>query len=262
MSPSKRDRRADAQLSVVPPARDPRHIADALSDPGRAEVFEALGWLGTATADEIARFTTLPRAQTAEHLSVLEAHDLVEPIADAPTGGSAPYRATRETLITDEEWAEFPRALRRRLLARMLGRMDDRVRSALRRGGFDAADVHVSWMPTDLDGIGYQDVVRLLAETLHRAGDIQAAAVERRASGAADDIAVRSEIVLLHFRHEAEDVEPEEDPATRPLAERMHELADAIADEMPRERPDWHRVADDAAALAALARRRAGATVL
>lgn len=261
MPPSKRARRGDAQLSVVPPARDPRHIADALSDPARADVFEALGWLATATAEDIAQFMSIPSAQAAEHLAVLEAHDLVEPIADAP-GGSPPYRATRESLITDEEWAEFPRALRRRLLARMLDKMDDRVRSALRRGGFDAADVHVSWMPTDLDGIGYQDIVRLLAETLHRAGDIQAAAVERRASGAADEESVRSEIMLLHFRHEAEDVEPEQEEATRPLVERMHELADAIGDQMPRERPDWHRVAEDAAALAVLASRRAGATVL
>ena len=263
MSSSDRGPRLDERVATRrrTPA-DTRRMAEALSDPLRADIFDVLaGWMHSGTVRQIAQFLDQPADAVSRELAVLEASDLVEPLADAAAGrdDSPPYRATRDGVFDDEEWAEFPAELRVRFHARLLDKMHARIRSALANGGFDAPDVHVSWIPTDLDGLGYQDVARLLVETSQRAQDIQVAAVERRREGSADDEVIRSSIMLVHFLDESAP-RAEEPPA--PLLERVFELTEAIAEEVPRKAPDWHRIADSATALAALARRRANANVV
>lgn len=237
-------------------------MAEALSDPLRADIFDTLaGWLPNATVQQIAEFLGTAPEDVARELAVLEASDLVEPLAAAPDrpGDSPPYRTTREGTFTDDQWVEFPPELRRRFFARLLDKMNARIRSAIAKGGFDAPDAHVSWMPTDLDGLGYQDMVRLLVETINRAQDIQVAAVARRAAGTADDEEVKSSLMLVHF---LDDAGPAPEPEPAGTLARVFSLMEAITDEVPGETPDWHRIADSATALAALARRRAAANVV
>lgn len=237
-------------------------MAEALADPLRADIFDALtGLVPSATADQLAEMLGQPAADVQRALAMLEGCDLVEPIAEAGEATGAPYRATRQGFISDEEWAEFPPALRRRLLARLLDKMHERIRAAVGTGGFDAPDVHVSWFPTDLDGLGYQDLVALLAETLNRARDIQVAAVQRRADGTADELEVKTSLMIVHFLDGLGGPDAE-DQASAPLLKRVFSLSEAIAEEVPRDAPDWHRIAESATALAALARRRANANVV
>ena len=261
--PSDRSR----SVSEVAVARErgagPRRMAEALADPLRADIFDALcGWLPNATVGQLAEFLGQEPSAVAREVAELEAFDLVEPLANAAAhpGDSAPYRATGDGYISDEEWAEFPPELRRRLLARVLDKMQERIRAALGAGGFDAPDVHVSWLPTDLDGLGYQDMVSLLVETLNRARDIQVAAVQRRADGVADDDEVKSSVMLVHFLDDAATGAPEE--PSRSTVMQMFALMEAIGEEVPNEAPDWHRIAESATALAALARRRASANLV
>ena len=258
MSPSDRGPRLDERASKRRAPGDVQRMAQALSDPLRADIFDVLaGWLTTATVQQIAEFLGEPAEAVARELAVLEASDLVEPIGsdDAP-----PYRATREGFFDDEEWAEFPPELRRRFFARLLDKMNARIRTAIAKGGFDPPDVHVSWLPTDLDGLGYQDMVRLLAETLVRAQEIQIAAVQRRAEGVADEEDdIKSSVMLVHF---VDHGGSRDDEPSGPLLARALALAELLADEVPRQAPDWHRVAESATALAALARRRANANVV
>lgn len=244
-------------------AADPRRMAEALSEPLRSDIFDALcGWLPNATVGQLAEFLGEEPSVVARELAALEACDLVEPLANAAAhpGDSVPYRATRDGYISDEEWAEFPPELRRRLLARTLDKMQERIRAAIGAGGFDSPDVHVSWLPTDLDGLGYQDLVRLLVETLNRARDIQVAAVQRRAEGSAEEAEIRTSLMIVHFLDGLG--EPGDDRDAPPLLARMFALTEAIAEEVPGENPDWHRIADSATSLAALARRRANASIV
>jgi DNA-binding transcriptional ArsR family regulator len=248
---------------AVPRENEPRPMAEALADPLRADIFDALsGWLPTATAVQLADALGQPADDVMRQLRFLEERNLVEPVAPEPArpGDSPPYRATRDGFISDEEWADFPPEMRRRLLARLLDKMNERIRAAIGQGGFDAPDVHVSWLPTDLDGIGYQDLVRLLAETLNRARDIHVAAVQRRADGTADEVEVQTSLMIVHFLDGLGEAGAE--PASAPLSARMFALTEAIAEEVPNEAPDWHRVAECATALAALARRRAAASIV
>jgi DNA-binding transcriptional ArsR family regulator len=244
-------------MTLVRGTRDPRRIGEALRDPLRSDVFDALtGWLGQATAARIAEFLRVPPAAVEQALAVLVSHDLVEPLEEGP---SPAFRATQEGLISDEEWAEFPAELRRTLLARNLEKMHERIRGAVERGGFDAADVHLSWVPTDLDELGYQDMVRLLTETLNRAQAIQAAVVERRATGEADESSLRTDLMMLHFLQDGGTAAP---APPRSTLERAMALSDSIADEVASETTDWQRIAAQALELAELARRRGTARVV
>lgn len=257
------DRGHSVEVAGPSRAADTRRMAEALSDPLRSDIFDALcGWLPNATVGQLAEFLGEDAGIVARELAALEACDLVEPLgsATAHPGDSVPYRATRDGYISDEEWAEFPPDLRRRLLARTLDKMEERVRAAIGTGGFDSPDVHVSWLPTDLDGLGYQDMVRLLVETLNRARDIQVAAVQRRAEGSAEEAEIKTSLMIVHFLDGLG--EPAGDRDSPPLMARMFALTEAIAEEVPSEKPDWHRVADSATSLAALARRRANANVV
>src|SRR5215217_5458665 len=151
MSPSDRGPHLTEVAATRDTEADARRMAEALSDPLRGDVFDVLtsGWLPNATAQQIAEFLGESPGDVARQLTVLEASNLVEPLAataDRP-GDSPPYRATHDGTFTDEQWAELPVELRRRMLARLLDKMNARIRAAIGKGGFDPPDVHVSWMP-------------------------------------------------------------------------------------------------------------------
>jgi len=262
MPPSKRGPHVDEPSATFRSARDMRRMAEALSDPLRADIFDVLlGWLHTATVRQIAEFLGESPDDVWREVDVLERSDLIEPVAEAGAhpDDSPPYRAIRDGLFTDEEWAELPPELRRRLLARMLDKMNARIRSAIGKGGFDAPDVQVIWMPTELDGLGHNDLTRLVAEMLQRAQDIQVAAVERRAAGTADEVGVNSSLMIVHFADDAATA-VEEDPG--PLLAQIFALADEIGDHVAADAPDWQKLAESATQLARLARRRSQASVV
>ena len=264
MPPSDRGAPEDERRPTVVRPGDPRRMAEALAEPLRADIFDTLcGWMPDATAGQIAEFLGVAQEQVAREIAVLQECDLVEPLGDAHArpGDTPAYRATHDGYISDEEWEEFPPELRRRLLARMLEKMNERIRAAIGTGGFDAPDVHVSWLPTDLDGLGYQDMSQLLVETLNRAREIQVAAVQRRAEGVADEVEIKTSLMIVHFLDGLGGPDGD-DRRSATLLKRVFALTETIAEEVPSEAPDWHRIADSATALAALARRRANANVV
>lgn len=237
------------------PARD---IVEALGHPLRSEIFEGLtSWLGTATVAELAEFAGAGIEEVAQHVAVLERSDLVEPISargDAPAAETA-YRATREPLVDEEEWAAFPPAVRRRLVTRSLEKLEERLWAAIPRGGFDGADVHVSWVPTELDERAYAEMSALLRETLERAFAVHAESVQRRADGTLEGDEVRTELVMMHFRREGTHATPPSTAASAAARERLYALTDDIASEIPGDAPDWARIAGRARELAAVAER-------
>ncbi|HEV2811939.1 MAG TPA: hypothetical protein VGW10_01700 [Solirubrobacteraceae bacterium] len=231
---------------TTPAAQLPEPLRDALA----VQVFSALTAPvvdGTPTA--IAQFIGATVDEVMERLDLLQRHDLAEPVTGS-TGPEAAYRATRDALVTDEEWALIPVAGRRRLFAAALEVIEERTWTAMARGGFDADDVHVSWVPADLDRQGYEDVVRVTAEALDRIRDIQAAVVQRRAEGASDGESVKTDLMLLHFRRAGDEA-----PAADELGldeERTYELSENVADGLTSEEPDWRGLAVPARQLAAL----------
>lgn len=240
------------------PRAPAKEIVEALGHPLRSEIFEGLtSWLGTATVAELAEFAGAAIDEVAQHLAVLERSDLVEPVS---AGGHVPaaetaYRATREPLVDEAEWAAFPPSVRRRLVTRSLEKLEERLWAAIPRGGFDGADVHVSWVPTELDERAYAEMSALLRETLERAFAVHAESVQRRADGTLEGDEVKTELVMMHFRREGTHATPSSTAAAVAARERLYGLSEDIAAEIPGDAPDWARIAGRARELAAIAER-------
>ncbi len=236
------------------------NVVEALVHPLRSEIFDALtGWLGTATVAELAELTESRVEDVVRDIAVLDRCGLVEPVSDgdrdAPIDVSTAFRATRDPAVDDEEWAQFPASLRRKLAARSLENLEEQVWAALARGGFDGADAHVSWVGLELDDRGRAEMAEALAQMLERARVAQSRSAARRAEGATQGEECETDLMLLHFRR---GTESDSEPGTGPGAaarERAFGLSEEIAAEVPDGEPDWARIAGRARELAALAER-------
>lgn len=250
--------RAD-QAHSAQPGLDPRILA-AFRDALAVEVFGAVTSRAVpATGSAIAELLGVSPAEVEERLASLERWNLVERVSAEPAAEPT-YRAMREALITDEEWAQLAPADRRQAFAGLLETISARIWEAVERGGFDAHDAHVSRVPADLDTEGYEDMARLGAETLERAREIQAAVVQRRAEGTADGDGIKTELVFLHFRRDGQATPPPE--AIAELRESAFEASEDVTDALAGEDPDWQSLAVRARELAALAERLSAAPAL
>ena len=248
-----RERRPPGQLAQPPHGGGSNvgSATEALADACALEVLSALTTRAVpvpATPAAIAELIAAAPADVEQALALLERSDLVEIARRAPDGQPA-FRATRDFFITDHEWAQVPPDVRRRFLVGLLEKMHDRVWAAVPRGGFDAPDVHVSWVPADLDRQAYDDVARAAAEFLERVRTAQADAVQRRADAAGDGEALRTDIMVLHFLRGGEATTAVQPEAGR---ERIYGLVEDLTDGVAAEDPDWAALAPEARELAAL----------
>ncbi|MDQ5807461.1 MAG: hypothetical protein M3320_02180 [Actinomycetota bacterium] len=220
------------------------------------QIFDALATaaVAPATASALGDHVGAERREVDRCIDRLVRWNIVEPVSRPRDGGEVAYRHTRDSLVTDEEWEQLPVADRRRLTALLLELIEEHAWAAFDRGGWDAADAHLSRLAADLDRQGYDDMVRLTLETLERARDIQAEVVNRRADGTSDGESVKTQLMILHFQDGTEHAgdAPE---VTDELLEELHAVAEAIADEAPVEAADLRAVAGNARSLLRLARR-------
>lgn len=244
--------RAD-QAHLAQPALDPRILA-AFRDATAVEVFGAVtGRSAPVPLAEIVELVGAERAAVEERLESLESWGLVERTSE---GDDPAYRATREALITEAEWAQLAPEHRRQAFTWLLEAISARVWEGVESGGFDAPDAHVSRVPVDLDREGHEAVAQLGAELLERVGEIQAEVVQRRAEGTAEHDGIRSELVFLHYRRDGE-------PAPQDLAELREAAFDAseeVCDRLSEADPDWAALAARARELATLAERLSAAS--
>ncbi len=229
---------------------------DALADALALQIFDALatGAVAPATASALSDLLGAERREVERRLVRLARWNIVEPVVSPREGDEVAYRHISDPLVTDEEWGQLPVSERRRLTALFLDFFEGHVWAAFDRGGWDAADTHLSRLPADLDRQGYDDMVRLTLETLERARDIQAEVANRRADGTSDGESLKTQLMILHFQHGTEHAgdAPE---VTDELLEELHAVAEAIADEAPVEVADLRAVAGNARSLLRLARR-------
>jgi DNA-binding transcriptional ArsR family regulator len=137
----------------------------------------------------------------AYHVRVLEKYDCIELVDTKQRRGATEhfYRATRRQFLTDSQWARMPDALRPGLSGAMLKAVFDDIEEAVGKDTFDEIeDRHLSRTPMVVDGQGWGEVATLLAETLDRVLEIQAAASERLANS--EESGMLSKVEILHFK--------------------------------------------------------------
>jgi hypothetical protein len=137
----------------------------------------------------------------AYHVRVLEKYDCIELVDTKQRRGATEhfYRATRRQFLTDSQWARMPEALRPGLSGAMLKAVFDDIEDAVSKDTFDEIeDRHLSRTPMVVDRRGWDEVASLLASTLDRVLEIQAAASERLANS--DEAGMLSKVEILHFK--------------------------------------------------------------
>lgn len=250
-----------SKQAAAPRRGDQRtELVKALSHPLRFRILEILN-RKTASPRDIAEEIDEKLGDVAYHVGKLRELGCVELVRTEPRRGATKhfYRATTRAMLDSVQFAELPVSLRRQIFGQEVQVIGEHVAEAAKAGGFDRADLHVSWTHLDLDQAAYRELAELVDATLERAMAIQAESIQRAAQGEPDGELVRTELALLHFLRAA--YAGAAPAAAQPAAkdERVYDVTDAIVSEVPREEPDWELVAAQAAELESLARSRAGA---
>ena len=180
-------------------------LAKALSHPLRQRILQRLNEGGVRSPNELSRELGDPLGNVSYHVRILRELDCVELVRTEQRRGALEhyYRATAQPWLDDKQWARLPAAFRRKTLGRTMSEILEAAAGASQAGGFDHPEVTVNRMPLELDEQGWDDIVKLLNETLDAALKIQTESQKRQAKPGAANHAVRTELGVLHFRQTA-----------------------------------------------------------
>jgi hypothetical protein len=137
----------------------------------------------------------------AYHVRVLEKYDCIELVDTKQRRGATEhfYRATRRQFLSSDEWARMPEVLRPAVSGAVLQSIFGDIEEAVKSGTMNAVDdFHVSRTPMIVDKQGFEDVTKLLDQTLDRMLEIQAQSSERLTKS--DDEGFLSKVEILHFK--------------------------------------------------------------
>jgi hypothetical protein len=162
---------------------------------------------GPASPKQIAGLLREPLGNVSYHVKMLREFECVELVDTRQRRGAIEhfYRATSRAWLDDEQWARLPVSLRRQTVGRTVSELFEHAVAASESGGFDHPEIHVSRTFTDVDELGWSELVSILGETLEAAIRINAESAARRAEAGTSDPPIRAELGILHFRRLASD---------------------------------------------------------
>lgn len=185
-------------------------VIKALAHPLRMELLAALN-KRVASPKELAEELGERLPNVSYHVRVLLDAECIELVRTEPRRGALEhfYRAQMRPIFADEEWAKLPRSTRRSVSDVVLSQIWADTAEATRAGTFDARDDrHLSRSKLVLDEQGWTELNELLADTLHRAHDIQSESVTRLHAGVAGDAAaagIYAHLVMMHYTGDPSD---------------------------------------------------------
>ena len=185
----------------MPPAKDPpidQRIMKALSHPLRVRMLTLLNQK-VSSPSELAEELDEPLGNVSYHMRFLADLKMVKLVRTEPRRGAVEhyYEALEPPLISDDDWAQLPAALRRSLSDSTLGNIASDLRAAAEEGGFDRPNIHITRTVFTLDEQGWDELSGVLADVLERARRIQEDSNKRRKR--ADDAPIPTALVLMQF---------------------------------------------------------------
>jgi DNA-binding transcriptional ArsR family regulator len=179
------------------PAIDQR-IMKALSHPLRVRMLTLLNQK-VASPSELADELDEPLGNVSYHMRFLADLKMVKLVRTEPRRGAVEhyYEALEPPLISDDDWAQLPVALRRSLSDSTLGEIARDLKGAGEAGSFDRENMHVNRVALTLDDQAWDELSALLSDVLERARDIQDQSNKRREK--ADEGAIPTTLVLMQF---------------------------------------------------------------
>jgi DNA-binding transcriptional ArsR family regulator len=185
----------------MPPAKEPaidQRIMKALSHPLRVRMLTLLNQR-VSSPSEIAEELDEPLGNVSYHMRFLADLKMVKLVRTEPRRGAVEhyYEALEPPLISDDDWAQLPVALRRSLSDSTLGNIASDLRGAAAEGGFDRPNIHISRTALTLDEEGWDELSGVLADVAERARAIQEQSNKRRKR--ADSAPIATALVLMQF---------------------------------------------------------------
>jgi DNA-binding transcriptional ArsR family regulator len=159
---------------------DPR-LAKALAHPLRLEILRRLGDR-TASPSEIAEEIGAPLTNVSYHVRKLRALGLIKLVKKTPKRGVIEhyYSAQPRQRVSDDAWDETPPIVKAALIAPAVKDIAHQLAMAASAGGFNRSDMHLSTNYMTLDLEGWQQVAKLLAETLEQIGKVEEGVAARQ----------------------------------------------------------------------------------
>lgn len=176
-----------------------QQLAKALAHPLRVRILTSLH-KGISSPNQLSQELGEPLGNVSYHVKTLLEYDCVELVKTEPRRGAVEhfYRATERAFFSDSDWAKIPASARKGITGVVLESIGTDATEALIAGTIDArTDSHVSHTPLVVDEQGWEEINKLLAETLNRAIEIQEEAASRLADGKAESLSTK--LAILHF---------------------------------------------------------------
>ena len=166
-------------MTVPADITDPR-IAKAYAHPLRIHI---LGLLDDriASPSEIATEVNAPLTHVSYHVRQLAGLGLIRLVRTTPRRGAVEhhYTANIRPKVTDDAWGQIPEVVKKNLVAGWVQQTGAHVADAVKGGGFDRENAHMSRSAFDLDEKGFNAIAKELNKTLERIERIGAEAKAR-----------------------------------------------------------------------------------
>jgi DNA-binding transcriptional ArsR family regulator len=185
----------------MPPSKEPaidQRIMKALSHPLRVRMLTLLNQK-VSSPSELAEELDEPLGNVSYHMRFLADLKMVKLVRTEPRRGAVEhyYEALEPPLISDDDWAQLPVALRRSLSDSTLSDIARDLKGAAEEGGFDRENIHVSRVALMLDQQGWDELSGVLSEVLQRARSIQEQSNKRRKRS--ENGVIATALVLMQF---------------------------------------------------------------
>jgi DNA-binding transcriptional ArsR family regulator len=179
------------------PAIDQR-IMKALSHPLRVRMLTLLNQK-VSSPSELAEELDEPLGNVSYHMRFLADLNMVKLVRTEPRRGAVEhyYEALEPPLISDDDWAQLPAALRRSLSDSTLSQIARDLKGAAKEGGFDRKNIHVSRVALTLDEQGWDELSEILSDVMDRARRLQEQSNKR--TKRSDGTTIPTALVLMQF---------------------------------------------------------------
>jgi DNA-binding transcriptional ArsR family regulator len=177
-----------------------QRIMKALSHPLRVRMLTLLNQK-VSSPSELAQELGEPLGNVSYHMRFLADLKMVKLVRTEPRRGAVEhyYEALEPPLISDDDWAQLPTALRRSLSDSVLSEIAKDLRGAAKAGGFDRDNMHLTRNALVLDEDGWDELSTLLDGIVEQARGIQEQANKRRKKASVDGNGIRTSLVLMQF---------------------------------------------------------------
>jgi DNA-binding transcriptional ArsR family regulator len=135
-----------------------------------------------ASPSELAEELDVPLPNLSYHIRMLVQLDLLKLVRTRPRRGAIEhyYQAKGRVAVSDRAWGQVPGLVKEAMVSAHLRNVGELVDAAAARGGFEAADTHLSSQRVQIDAQGWKEISKKMRAFFEDVQKIQADSEKRR----------------------------------------------------------------------------------